>query len=101
MTVIPMVKLTSEEREHLLEMVSSDGYRILVQIIIPALQERRKARVFTQEVTGYDSLILLSRLAAQVEGAKELSSDISNLKALFLSSAEKDEATKKALSKKR
>ena len=74
------IGLKIEEREAIAEMLDSEGFRVLVKKILPALIEFKRERLFSQTLTEPNSFTQLALTRAEVDGAKRLATDMVELK---------------------
>lgn len=75
-------KLTDDEADLLSELISSDGFTVLANKVLPALLEARVARVLTQSIADQSDLLKLAIERAEYDGAKKFAKDIGELKQL-------------------
>lgn len=73
-------KLSEEQKELFLELMSSESFELLVTKIVPVLIEDRAHRVLTQQVDSDSDLLKLAIKRAEYEGAKRLLADLEGLK---------------------
>lgn len=75
-------KLTDEEADFLSELISSEGFAVLVNKVLPVLIEARANRVLTQSIAEQHDLLKLAIERAEYDGAKKFAKDIGELKQL-------------------
>lgn len=75
-----MLKLSIEEREALFEMSDSDGYKILVNRVIPQLLEANASKVLGASLDNSEIAHNLLVDTAKLQGAKELAGKLGTLK---------------------
>ena len=78
--MLKQAKLTLDESEQLVELLDMDGFKVLVNKVLPALLEGRRQRLFSQELTTVESFTKLALLRAEIDGAKRLAVDVADLK---------------------
>ncbi len=74
------MKLTEQQHLSLLELVDSDGYKALVQVVLPQIQQQYLDRLLSVDI-GKSNELVIER--ARLDGANKIMSDIKNLKALL------------------
>lgn len=78
--MLKAAKLSIEEKEALLDAIDTEGFKVLVSKIVPALLERRRTRVLTHALTNQESFTSLALARAELDGAKALHADLVELK---------------------
>jgi hypothetical protein len=78
--MLKAAKLSIEEKEALFDAIDTEGFRVLVNKIIPALLERKRTRVLTQTLIDQDSFTSLALARAELDGARALQADLAELK---------------------
>lgn len=78
--MLKQAKLTLDESEQLAELIDMDGFKVLVNKVLPALLDSRRQRLFSQELTTVESFTQLAMLRAEIDGAKRLAADVADLK---------------------
>lgn len=74
------MKLSIDEREQLDELLDQEGWKVLVEQVLPQLVEAKRAGVFTQTLTKTEDFTRLALLVTELEGMRKLMSDIQELK---------------------
>ena len=74
------LKLSVDEAEQLEEVMSLDGFKVLVEHIIPALIEAKQARLLSHPLTKTEDFTELAMLRKEVDGAWKLAADLKELK---------------------
>jgi hypothetical protein len=74
------MKLSMDDREQLNELLDQEGWKVLVEQVLPQLIEAKRERVFTQPLTKSDDFTNLALLVTEIEGARKLAADVRELK---------------------
>jgi hypothetical protein len=74
------MKLSMDDREQLNELLDQEGWKVLVEQVLPQLIEAKRERVFTQPLTKSDDFTNLALLVTEIEGARTLAADVRELK---------------------
>jgi hypothetical protein len=69
-----------DDREQLNELLDQEGWKVLVEQVLPQLIEAKRERVFTQPLTKSDDFTNLALLVTEIEGARKLAADVRELK---------------------
>lgn len=75
-----MVELDMDERDALFELADSEGYKILIDKVLPALISQQAKNVLHLPLDKSESVHNLSIELARYQGARELSLKVSTLK---------------------
>lgn len=75
-----MLKLTEQQHIALLELVDSDGFKAIVQVVLPQIQQQYVDRLLSVDLNKSTELVIER---ARLDGATKIMSDIKNLKALL------------------
>lgn len=75
-----MVELDMDERDALFELADSEGYKILVDKVLPTLISQQAKNVLHLPLDKSESVHNLSIELARYQGARELSLKVSTLK---------------------
>lgn len=75
-------KLNEEQKDLMLEMLDSDGFKLLCEKIIPVLIKQKQDRAFSLHIASEADLLILAVAKSKVDGAQDLANDIASLKKL-------------------
>ena len=75
-------KLNEEEKDAILEMLDSDGFKLLCERILPVLIKQKQDRAFSLHIANEADLLILAVAKSKAEGAQDLLNEVASLKKL-------------------